>query len=415
MGNLIFLYASMIPLMFLFFGLLLKRPGEIKGKKIIRKDSVNEGETIEVKINFRIDSGIGPVIFYDELPSDFELVKGNNFRLFWKGVNEKSGSYSYKVKCLKRGDKEIGSTVWTSEHILKLKTIKRGSISEKKQVRVYSKTSELEEVERRHVGDLPTPKSEPSKLGIKTTEFKEIREYYHEDPLSMINWKATAKRGKKTRPLVNEYEYEGERTIWIFLDADIDLRLGDTITNLFDGCVEATIDTAKFFTERRYLLGIYIYNSNKEILHPETGKKQYNEIRKKLTEQSCTDVIVKEGFKDAVKECRSFLSRYKPLPIVITSLSKKDESFKDGCKLLRDFIIGESTRRFPIWVIDVQPYSLNPRPQSSFKNNAALINSILQKPIKNFIKKNGGVVIEWDPASEDFQMAFLREVSKYQS
>ncbi len=415
LGNLIYLYASVIPLMFLLVGLLIKSPKSVKGEKMINQYSIKEGENLVISLKIKVAHGLGPVIIHDPIPSNFELVEGNNFRVFWKGVGTKEIEYSYTVKCPKRGDYEIRPTEWTSEHIFKMRASKQGLFSDEKEITVHPSSSIFEEIKHRHIGKLPTPKEDFSKLGVRTTDFKEIREYDYGDPLSIINWKATAKRGKRSRPLVNEYEHEGKKTVWIFLDADFDLRLGNTVYNLFEAGVKAANDTTKFFTDRRYIVGMCIYNSKEESLYPETGKKQYENIREKLTRIDCTDEIVKEGFENAVIDCASFLKRYKPLPVIITSLSKERRSFRKGCKLLKKILTGGEKEQLPIVVVNVLPYSLNPTANSTYKRNATIFDSIEQKSVKDFISRSGGIVIDWDPEKEDFKKAFSREVYIYET
>jgi len=58
------------------------------------------------------------------------------------------------------------------------------------------------------------------KHGNDNQEFKELRLYSPGDPFKAINWKVTSRnlvRGS-IWPVVNEFEKEGKKSVWIFLD-----------------------------------------------------------------------------------------------------------------------------------------------------------------------------------------------------
>lgn len=410
LGNLVFLYVSTAPLIFFLMGLIINIPHEIKGGRKLSKNSIKRGEEIELFSKIEISAGIGPVIIRDELPDSFELVRGNNIHLVWKGLGKKTFSFSYKVRCPKRGTYVISKTNYFAKHVLRMRPAESGSLSDESNITVNPSSSEIDEVERQHIGKLPMPKGDVSKIGIRTTDFKEIRQYNYGDPLRFINWKATAKRGKSARPLVNEYEVEGKKTIWLFLDADFDFRVGNTVENLFEECIEAANGFTKFFTDKRYLVGMYVFNSNKQLFYPGTGEKQYNRVRKALRKLECSDQMWKEGLDGAVDECRKFLQIYQPLPVIITNLSKETKSLREGCKKLRALLSPYGRKKIPFLLLNVLPYSLNPTPNTLYKRNTAVFDMIEQNQVKSFLRKNGATIIDWDPKEEKFMKAFLRRV-----
>ena len=86
----------------------------------------------------------------------------------------------------------------------------------------------------------PFPVIDVAKIGVATTDFREIRNYVYGDPVKNINWKATARcTSPQAWPLTNEYEVEGKKTVWIFQDASRFLEVGTDIENAFEYCLEA--------------------------------------------------------------------------------------------------------------------------------------------------------------------------------
>lgn len=137
----------------------------------------------------------------------------------------------------------------------------------------------------------PFPVIDIAKIGVATTDFQEIRSYVHGDPVKNINWKATARKAAQGQlwPLVNEYEVEGKKAVWLFLDASSVLEVGTDIENAFEYCLEAANGVAYYFTDRGYRVGMYIYNDGNRLLYPDTGKKQFLRISWELIKLETTD------------------------------------------------------------------------------------------------------------------------------
>ncbi|MFW6083426.1 MAG: DUF58 domain-containing protein [Thermoplasmatota archaeon] len=413
LGNSILIYISLVPLFFLLLGLFIDTPFRVYIKRKVSKTSVTRGHEIEINTKVKIKKGIGLVTVNDKLPENFQLTEGNNLNLLWKGFRDVYKEFTYTVKCPKRGVYYIQKPRWTSKHVLHMKNVKKGSMGKDIEIKVHPHSSEVKDLKEQHIGNIPIPKADVAKIGVDTTDFKEVRNYNYGDPFKIINWRATAKRGKKTKPLVNEYEVEGKKTIWIFLDADTDLKVGDSVENVLENCIEAADGFTQFFTEKGYLVGMYILNSNKKLFYPGTGKKQYNHIKKELLKVDMSFRSSNEGLDDAVEESKSFLYRYNPLPIIITNMYKKDtRSFKEGCKKLRAILGGRRKEKIPLVVLNVLPYSLHPSPPSIYKENAALFDKLENYQLKRYVRGIGGRVFEWDPGDEIFLKAFMRGAKK---
>lgn len=96
-GNMVFIYMGLIPLFLLLWGLLIEQPREVEIEREDLNKSVWTDDEVDINIKVRIKDGVGIVMLVDELPPIFELVKGSNFRVLWKGLGEKELMFSYKV------------------------------------------------------------------------------------------------------------------------------------------------------------------------------------------------------------------------------------------------------------------------------------------------------------------------------
>lgn len=411
-GNMVFIYMGLIPLFLLLFGLLIEQPREVEIERGDLNESVWTDDELDITIKVRIKDGVGIVTLIDELPSTFELVDGNNFRVLWKGLGEKEVMLSYKVKCVKRGSYTLSNVKWESRHALGLKKEISGTCDTEAGLTVRPRTMELRKIRgKKDIASSLFPRADISKIGVSTTDFKEIRDYQCGDPLSKINWKATARRigrGGFAAPLVNEYEYEGKKTVWIFLDASSSLEIGTSIDNAFEYALKSADAVTRYFTDRGYRVGMYLYNDGEKLFYPDTGKKQYLKLSKELVK--LTSYERNEGLDNAVRKCREYILRYNPLSIVITEIrSESSESLIEGIKKLTAMSGGRRRKRVPIMVVNVLSHYLNPTPPSEYKEYAIFLQRTKHSPITSKLRRMGATVVEWDPQKDRFTTVLIRQ------
>ena len=154
---------------------------------------------------------------HDELPAEMEVVEGNNFRAVWKWPGPKTYDLSYEFLCPKRGLYELGETLWDTEGPLGLQRRNRGTAGETQEFSVVPRIQavrRLKEVRARaHTRFFRT---DLAAQGPSTTDFKDLRPYSPGDPMRIVNWKASARNSYGANPLlVNQYEAEGRKAIWI--------------------------------------------------------------------------------------------------------------------------------------------------------------------------------------------------------
>ncbi len=408
-GNIILVFLSLFPLFFSLIGLLIRQPSEISVTREISDTSVHTGEKLEIIVTVKVEKGLGSITIHDELPNSFELIDGNNFRTLWKGIREKEFSLSYEVRCSKRGKYELSNLELETRHPVGMRENIQFMIDEEDVITVTPKIKQIRRLRgKKDIATFPYPESDIAKIGGKTTDFKEIREYQFGDPMKDINWKATAKMGsRKSKPLVNEYEVEGKKSIWIFLDASEYLKIGKTTRNVFEYTTKAANAVTRYFTDKNFLIGMYIYNDGEKMFYPDVGEKQYKRITEELINLETHNK--NEGLDKAVESCKEFILSYNPLPVVITSVEPQSyNSFREGIKKLRAYIGGRRREKIPLMVLNVLPHTLNPTPKSRYKENAALLFQIDQKHEK-LVQKVGGKFINWDPGKDKLMKVLLKE------
>lgn len=410
MGNLIILYVSLVLLLTLLFGLRLTQPCHIEIKRRETQVVVWAGEVIELSSEVVIKDGIGVVTLAQELPSDFNLVAGNNLRICSKGLNRKSFVFSFKVKCTKRGSYTLSGINWESRHVLGLRKIIHGSEGPEVSIAVRPRMPILKQVRGLPEATYATvPTASSARTGLFTTDFREIRNYVQGDPIRAINWKATARQLSKGElwPLVNEYEVEGKKAAWIFLDSSASMEVGTTVENSFEYALEAATGVARYFLDRSYCLGMYIYNNGSRVFYPDVGQKQSYRISSELIDLATSEKY--DELLEAIEKCKKYLFQYNPLCIIISRLdSQFSESLLDGAKKLT-VLRGSLRKGLPIMVISVAGYNIIPK-MEEHEDNTAVLMYLKTRPLVNSLRRLGVSVLEWNPTKENFANSLLRQV-----
>jgi len=385
----------------------------VKIKKTGLPSSARLDETIEVKIAGEITGGPGAVVICDEVPEPFQLVEGNNFKIVSKGFKDKAFSFSYKIQCTKCGTYRLG-VGWETRHIVGL-TRTHVSIEEVGQLRVFPISPKIRKmklplrtIQRIH------PSEGIAKIGPLSTDFKEIRNYFYGDPFKIINWKASARaagRGK-LYPMVNEYEREGKLSIWLFLDASPDLRVGTSFENALEYGIRAAYSVSYYFVSKGYSLGMYIYNHQGETLHFDTGKKQFIKIADTLLKLTPPKVGLQifwdEGFSKAVERNQRYLIPQSPGIVIITHVTTSNwGNLLNG---LRKILVYKRKKRQPnILLINILPYDIIPK-VNNWEISAAKMLEVASRSASNRLRNLGVTVLDWDPKKENMETTLLSTI-----
>ncbi len=407
LGNLIVIVMSLLPLCLLTAALILNPPGHLFLEACQPVSRAWVGDKIELNYQITVKSGIGCFSVFQEIPPYFSLIEGNNFKVFWKGLKPQTFIFCYKIGCAKRGLYKVLPLKWEANHPLYLKKPLNGILGEAHDLTVSPKIFNVRRVRGiPGIAASPFPVIDMARLGVATTDFREIRRYAYGDPIKSINWKATARSSNpQPWPLVNEYEVEGKKAVWLFLDASGILEVGTDIENAFEYCLEAANSALYFFLDRGYRVGMYVFNDNDKLFYPDAGKKQFLKISRELIGLKAEKKY--DQFPIAIEKCRSYMLGYNPLCVIVTGLDNRhSESIIRGVKKLR-VLRGRQKRKLPVMIINVAGYNVMPA-RNDYEANNPVIMSLNTRPSILQLRRLGASVLDWNPRKESFGTALLK-------
>jgi uncharacterized protein (DUF58 family) len=411
LGNQILLVMSLIPFSLVVVGLFINTPQKIKLESNYLPGRVWVGEVVEVRYQITVSSGIGAFTLHQDIPPHFSLEAGNNLRTFWKSWRPLQITFAYKLRCTKRGNYTLLPIKYSSQHVIWLKPPLESRLGQNQALTVHPKIMNIKNI-RGIPGQAtsPFPTIDIAKIGVTTTDFREIRQYLAGDPVKNINWKATARVSSPNPwPLTNEFEVEGKKSVWIFLDASKTLEVGTDIENAFEYSLEAANAVLFYYINRGYRVGMYVFNNQGQFYYPDTGKKQFIKISRQLLDLSAGNQV--DEFPRAVEKCRQYILGYNPLCIVITRLDNRfSGNIVNGIKLLRHFK-GSHKRRLPIMVINIPGYSMVAG-KGYCDENAALMMQLNTRPRIQQIRALGATVLNWNPLNQNLSAALLKSLRK---
>ena len=419
LGNLVLLAGAIFSLLVVLLGSMLVAPNKIEVRRSTPRLVCWAGDGLDVHRQVEAGGGMGPLYIYDRLPPEAEVVNGSNLRVIWKRPGPRTYDFSYRILWPKRGVYTLGETVWEAEPPLGLHQRTRGSAGPSLDISVVPRTQGIRRVNQiRGRAHSVYPQEDVAVLGVSTTDFTQLRPYTPGDPMRWINWKASARNSASANPLlVNQYEPEGRKAVWIFLDGADYMDVGSTLSALVDQAAEAAGNVAQYYLTRGYTLGAYIYNSQSDILTPEVGQKQFQRLTSMLTRFKPGPP--RQNLLQAVEWCKGFLYRLQPEVYIVTRLdvhypreataSSYLEGFTGGMRRL--VALGSSSRRRNrVRVVHLEPYGYQ-RPQTSMESQAQELMRWEVMPMCDAIRRSGASVLRWDPQQQDFASTLLRHLN----
>jgi uncharacterized protein (DUF58 family) len=456
LGNLILIILGFFPIIFLAIGIIIRQPHKVVAERGGEDQKIWVDGRVSDTIDLTVKGGVGLVTFSDLLPDSFKLEEGTNFKVFWKGSLDRRETISYKATCQKRGRFELETVSWETRHPLHIVENKLGEYPASRIYIVQPKPLFVKRIrERKALTRIPMPMEARIKFGLPTTDFLEVRDYSPGDTYRNINWKVTARRlSASPSPLqVNEYEKEGKKVVWVFLDSASQMALGTTVSNTLEHAVRAVLGFAHFYISRECQVGFCIYDndayewegsyqrstqpldmeqalsqveqiesdveaaetistprkkrhpSKSRIIFPDMGKRQQLRIMKEIL-----NVEVKyggESLKEAIHSCRRHIVGTLPLFIIITMIeASKSEGLFEGIKELYKYS-GWLRRRPSIIIFNVLGYGI-----AASRREEVIAAEILDfgnRPIYSQLRKMGVTVVNWNPKTQSFAKALLKQ------
>lgn len=411
-GNLNYVLLGIFLLAFVLLGLNVAEP---RGALVTRRFSrmtPRAGDVVDVTLEVEIKKGTGFVEVYDELPELFELVDGSNVHLLWKGLGRAAkATYVYRVRCPRRGGYDLPATQLTLINPLRLRKARVVDAGQPQTLIVRHKAAGVRRMrEVRGVAHSTRTDIDLARIGARSTDFDEIRDYRMGDPIKHINWKATARRttSESALPLVNEYEPEGKKAVYLFLDAATYMQAGSTLDNTFESVIKATTGVVKFFLDKGYKIGGQFFNAHKDVtVYPDVGERQYYRIARELSQLEAGEP--QEGaLERAVEHNKARLIQMRPVTIVITRPEIDFEDTIRGLKALRRYT-STIRRLHPIFLINPLVYSVVAGNDQYAQWTTTLLRAENRSRYQ-VLTRMGVHVVDWDPKREDIGVRLLRQV-----
>ena len=195
------------------------------------------------------------------------------------------------------------------------------------------------------------------------------------------------------RLLVNKYEREGKRIVWIYLDAGVEALVGTTLDNAFERRLETAYTLASHFLSRGFSTGFTLYDCENIIsLYPDLSSKQKARILELVHNMGPTQDAA--TLAEAVTKAKAHMAPKKTLAFVISSLGNTTAQLEPGLRLLRNHL-GHRQGRVPVVLIHINPYGLVPEAK---EYALAQVTALMQRGTIRDIRKLGVFCVEWDPS-----------------
>lgn len=322
---------------------------------------VRTGEPVEVEVTVRNEGEAGAVSLHDRVPDPFSLDAGSNFAAAWLERGEER-ALRYRLRAPRRGAHELGALRATGYDPLFLQAAPVAERGEASSLVVHPRTPPVARIRTSSAwGRTHLPGGDKAVRGILTNDFRELRPYARGDPLKQVNWKATARMSRDELSLiVNDYEVEGKKVVWIFADASAYTVGGTNLTSHFDEIASGALGVAGHYLDMGHRVGFTLFgNGAPRILYAESGELHERRIAALLATASPGETEPEppagpgaaEGIARAVEATRGFLAREKPLLFVFT-LAGRDPDLPRALVGARALA---STGRRPAPVIAVAP------------------------------------------------------------
>jgi len=453
-GNLILIILGLFPVVFLAFGLLIGQPRDVEIRRVGEDLKVWVDEQVGDSLTVSVGGGVGLVTVGDRLPKSFRLDEGTNFKVLWKGVRDVEASFGYVATCAKRGLYQLDSVAWESRHPLQ---ITQNAVNDYPAPRTYTVQPRPFYVrrirERKGMTRIPMPMEARIKFGVPTTDFLEIRDYTSGDSYRMINWKATARLlSASPRPFqVNEYEKEGKKVVWIFLDSASHMAIGTTVKNTLEYAIQAALGLTQFYLRRECRVGLCIYDYDayqwegafqrisplpdlepvldalrqieepepeveaeseqpgkrvlprRRIIFPDLGRRQQFKIMREMLN---VDIRYSdESLREAVHSCRGHIIGTRPLFLIITMIdAAKTKGLLEGIRELHKYS-ARSRLKPSIIVFNVRGYSV--AAQNPEEEIASEVLEFHNRPVYATLSRLGATVLTWNPRKQSFAQALI--------
>jgi uncharacterized protein (DUF58 family) len=263
---------------------------------------------------------------------------------------------------------------------------------------------------RREAEGLSLADHEETRLGVDSTDFRELREYAWGDQPNAINWKATARRlsamgrrgGRQSQPLVNEYEKEGKRTVMVLLDGGASLRVGTSLETGLDHSVEAALGAARYFLARGARVGAATFGARAGApAPPESGSGQAHGLERAL---SPGEVDAEATLPRTLRALAPHLAGAKPVLVVVTRVTPRNAAeIEEAARRFR-ILTDQRRKRLPLVLLDLRALDLAPTPGAAWTTAREIVERE-DAAAARLVERAGARVVPFHPSTGDLRRA----------
>lgn len=400
LGNYLLLSLALAPAFALLVPATLGQP-RVSVRRRLDADAARVGTPVTCTLEVTVGGGPGIVEVHQDLPDPFVLEDGSNLHVLACGLGTRTETFSFRFRPTTRGDHVLPPADVEAADPTGLLAPTHQEGDEAVELPVAPPTEDLPRGRGLEAAarDL-VPEGDPSQLGLRTTEFRDVRDYAWGDPPRSVNWKATAQRlaaappEAGALPLVNEYEREGRKAVWIFLDAGEHMRVGTDLDNALDHAVRGAVSLAHFFLDRGYTVGGAAYRARgNPVISPGNGPEQIAKVHETFRQARPGDDD--GGLAGAVERSRVHLAAEDPLVVVLTRAGADPDDAERGLRRLRR--IEGRVRDLPALVVSPRTGALLPGPDDEPARAAEAAGAALERDAVRRLRDQGANVLPWDP------------------
>ncbi len=404
-GNLALLGVALFPILVAVLSALAPRARVVAATFEVEPARAVVGQELRITVQLEL-AGRGPLQLAVDLPEPFRLMQEKNTLHTWVFGRSRQ-QLRFRAACDKRGVHTIGPITTQAPATWPLGAPSVQKVGTPFEVRVDPHAARLRRwPELRSGARSPLADMDLSPSGILTTQFQDIRPYVRGDPHRSINWKASARRGEReghSNLMVNDYEREGRRQVWIFLDARPDL-VGTNLDNALERRIEASLALASAYLRRGFAIGFTLFNQDPAgTPYPDSSGRQARRILELVTKLPKENVSEVRSLGDAVKSMRGHLHRARTVAFIVTTLRGGEV---EDLRLLRRML---ARRRgpVPVAIVHVDPSGLLP---DARRNDLARTLAVLDRPHLDAVRALGIRAVRWDPSQQGLP-ALVRRMS----
>lgn len=375
---------------------------QIEVVRALSAEDVRAGDVVEVEVDVANTGPSAAFALHDKLSDAFLMDDGTNFGAAWVPAGGRA-RLRYRLRAPRRGVHELGELRATSFDPLFLQTAPSVESGEKSELLAHPRTPPVPRIKTGAAwGRTHLPGGDKASRGILTNDFRELRPYARGDPLKSVNWKATARQSREHLELiVNDYEVEGKKVVWLFVDASPYTVGGTTLQNAFDELAAATLAVASHYLDLGHRVGMTAWGSGSaRLLYADSGDLQERRIAATLATAEPGEPG--EGIIRAVEATKGFLAREKPLLFVFTLAGRDPEL---GRALVSARALASTGRRAaPIVcvapVLDAEPPTPAPQGRRKLTVDPLLAERVLaihERAQLKGLERRGVTVIRYHP------------------